>query len=206
MSRIVRLALGVDGFEKTVGFRSALAIIFVEKIFALRQQTLQRPVLINALLPTMEPRSIDDLFSGAALAAFGLYVIIESARFSYSSEDGPGPGFLPFWLGIAIITLALCLILVNQLRPKSKPLDGPRSWSGASRALTGWLGLMGAVALFPFLGFTICLVLLTLYIMALMERRSLSSAILVALGLGVGFHLIFVVALGLSLPKSPLGF
>jgi hypothetical protein len=72
--------------------------------------------------------------------------------------------------------------------------------------MAGWLALMGAVLLFPFLGFTVCLVLLTVFLIALMERRSIWSAVLVALGLGIGFHLIFVVALGLSLPKSPLGF
>jgi hypothetical protein len=65
---------------------------------------------------------------------------------------------------------------------------------------------MAAILLTPLLGFTLCLVLLTLFIIAFLERRSLWSALAVALGLGVGFHVIFVVVLGLSLPTSPLGF
>ena len=154
----------------------------------------------------MESRSIKDLSSAIALAAFGLYVTIEAARFSYLTEDGPGPGFLPLWLGIAICSLSLCLIVVNQLRPAADPLGRQRDWSAGSRAMSGWLAFMGAVLLFPFLGFTLCLVLLTVFLITLMERRSIWSAVLVALGLGIGFHLIFVVALGLSLPKSPLGF
>jgi len=154
----------------------------------------------------MEPRSIKDLSSAIALAVFGLYVTIEAARFSYLTEDGPGPGFLPLWLGIGICSLSLCLIVVNQLRPAPKPLGRQHNWSAESRAMAGWLALMGAVLLFPFLGFTLCLVLLTVFLIALMERRSIWSAVFVALGLGIGFHLIFVVALGLSLPKSSLGF
>jgi hypothetical protein len=65
---------------------------------------------------------------------------------------------------------------------------------------------MGAILLFPLLGFSLSLVLLTLFLVAIMEGRTLSRAVMIALGIGVGFHLIFVVALGLSLPKSPLGF
>jgi putative tricarboxylic transport membrane protein len=154
----------------------------------------------------MELRSSKDLYSGAALAAFGLYVTIGSARLTYVSEDGPGPGFLPFWLGIAICCLALCLIFINQLRPASKARAGAQSWSGETRALSAWLALMGAVLLSPLLGFTVCLALVTVYIIAFMERRPLWSAVIVALGLSIGFHLIFVVLLGLSLPTGPLGF
>jgi hypothetical protein len=154
----------------------------------------------------MEPRSAKELFSGVLLAVFGLYVTIASARFSYLSEDGPGPGFLPFWLGIALCGLALSLAAVNLWRRAPRPLHAPRSWLGERRALSGWLALMGAIILFPLLGFSLSLVLLTLFIVAIMEGRSFWNAIVIALGIGIGFHMIFVVALGLSLPKSPLGF
>jgi putative tricarboxylic transport membrane protein len=154
----------------------------------------------------MELRSTKDLVSGAVLAAFGVYVIIESARFSYLTEEGPGPGFLPLWLGIAMVGLSLCLVIINQRRAAPKALAKPGAWSGETRALCAWLALMAAILLTPLLGFTLCLVLLTLFIVAVLERRSLRSALAVALGLGLGFHVIFVVVLGLSLPPGPLGF
>jgi putative tricarboxylic transport membrane protein len=154
----------------------------------------------------MELRSTKDLVSGAVLAAFGVYVILESTRLSYLTEEGPGPGFLPLWLGIAIVVLSFCLVVINQRRAAPKAPPKPVSWSGQIRALCAWLALMAAILLTPLLGFTLCLVLLTLFIIAFLERRSLWSALAVALGLGVGFHVIFVVVLGLSLPTSPLGF
>jgi hypothetical protein len=154
----------------------------------------------------MEPRTAKDLFSGVALAAFGLYVTLASTYYNYTSEEGPGPGFLPFWLGIFILILASCLIVVNQRRPAPGAVQTVRSWSGETRALSGWLALMVAVVLTPLLGFAVSLMLLTVFIIACLERRSLLSAIIVALGLGIGFHVIFVVVLGLSLPTSPLGF
>jgi putative tricarboxylic transport membrane protein len=154
----------------------------------------------------MEPRSTKDLASGIALAAFGVYVTLAAARLNYISEDGPGPGFLPLWLGIAICVLASCLVITNQLRPPSSERSNARAWSAERRAMGGWLALMVAIALFPLVGFTLSLVLLTVFLIAVMERRSRHLAVLIALVLGIGFHLIFVTALGLSLPRSPLGF
>ena len=155
----------------------------------------------------MEPRSTKDLLAGVALAALGVYVTFASCDFTYLSDEGPGPGFLPFWLGIAILALASCLIVVNQRRAPAPAAPASRhSWSGEKRALSVWLAVMSMILLSSLLSFTISLMLLTVFIIACMEGRSLQSAILVALGLGIGFHLIFVVMLGLSLPTTPLGF
>jgi putative tricarboxylic transport membrane protein len=154
----------------------------------------------------MHLRSIKEFYSGVALALFGLYVAGASWRFDYLSEEGPGPGFLPFWLGIAIFALAVVLIVstLRHLPPHAN--KQPQSWFAESRALFAWLALMGAIFLSPVVGFTVSLMLLTIFIIAYMERRSMWSAMLVALGLGIGFHVVFVVVLGLSLPVSPLGF
>jgi putative tricarboxylic transport membrane protein len=153
----------------------------------------------------MEMRSNKDLVAGAALTASGLYVTVVSLRFSYMSEEGPGPGFLPFWLGIAIVALSLCLISVNQRRPAAKTIQR-QSWSAETRALSGWLALMGTVFLAPLLGFSVSLMLLAIFIVTGLEGRPLRSAVIVALGLGVTFYIIFVVLLNLSLPAGPLGF
>jgi len=154
----------------------------------------------------MEPRSTKDLASGIALATFGVYITLAAARLNYMSEEGPGPGFLPLWLGIAVCVLAACLLITNQLRRPWSQRTSPRASASEKRAIGGWLALMIAIALFPLIGFTMSLVLLTIFLIAVMERRSRYVAVLIALVLGVGFHLIFVTALGLSLPQSPLGF
>ncbi|HEX2228571.1 MAG TPA: tripartite tricarboxylate transporter TctB family protein [Candidatus Binatia bacterium] len=155
----------------------------------------------------MEARSTKDLLAGVALAALGLYVTFASYDFTYLSDEGPGPGFLPFWLGLAIFTLALCLSVINLGRtPAPAGAARRQSWSGEKRALSVWLAVMSMILLSSLLSFTISLMLLTVFIIAFMEGRSLQSAIVVALGLGIGFHLIFVVMLGLSLPTTRLGF
>ena len=44
-----------------------------------------------------------DLLSGIVLASFGSFLIYEAQRLPYRSEFGPGPGFLPLWIGIGIV-------------------------------------------------------------------------------------------------------
>jgi putative tricarboxylic transport membrane protein len=153
----------------------------------------------------MDLRNRTDLISGISVAAFGLYVTVNSARLDYVSEYGPGPGFLPFWLGIGLLALAVYLALGNLLRPVQEPRQA-ESWTGVGRVLSGWSALMIAIFLLPWIGFSLTLALLTAFLILALERRSKWTGIGVGFGLAIGFYLIFVFALGLSLPVSRLGF
>ncbi|HEV8344482.1 MAG TPA: tripartite tricarboxylate transporter TctB family protein [Candidatus Binatia bacterium] len=147
-----------------------------------------------------------DLASGVCVAAFGLYVTVESSRLTYVSEFGPGPGFLPLWLGMGLLGFGLCLIGVSLFRSSRAERNVPGSPAAAGRALGGWLALMVAIALLPWLGFSFILALLSAFLILALERRSFLTAVSVAFGLAFGFQVIFALALGLSLPSGPWGF
>jgi putative tricarboxylic transport membrane protein len=147
-----------------------------------------------------------DLVSGISVAAFGLYVTIESSRLAYVSEYGPGPGFLPLWLGIGLLILAVCLMVSHLVRPAAESGGKSASAVAMGRVLSGWLALMLAVFLLPRIGFSLSLALLTVFLIVALEHRSRWTAIGVGFGLALGFYLIFVFALGLSLPVGPWGF
>jgi hypothetical protein len=76
----------------------------------------------------------------------------------------------------------------------------------AARALGAWSAFVVALIFLPLLGFGLSLGLLTAFLILVLDRRSPWTALAVALGLSFGFHLIFVVALGVSLPVGPFGF
>jgi putative tricarboxylic transport membrane protein len=153
----------------------------------------------------MELRNKGDLISGVCVGAFGVYVAVASSQLAYVSEHGPGPGFMPLWLGIGLIVLALTLIVIDLARPAPKRTSKSGTWPVA-RALGGWLAVMGGIILLPRLGFSLSLALLTIFLVVVLDRRSAWTALTVAFGLALGFYVVFVLALGLSLPSGPWGF
>ena len=149
-------------------------------------------------------RKSGDLWSGVALAALGGYIIIQAWQWEYLGPDGPGAGFFPLWYGIAILGLSLLLIVSHLRRVPDRAT--PADWTKLGRALSTWFSLAVSVALFKPLGFVISFALLTYFIVAVMYRRPLKTAALVALATAAGFYLVFDRALGVPLPVGILGF
>jgi len=147
-----------------------------------------------------------ELCSGICIGVFGIYVAIEAFKLPYVSEFGPGPGFFPLWIGIGLTLISLLLIVANLFASTAPENSERQSGTAVGRALVGWSGLMLAIGLLHWLGFGLSLALLAVFLILALERRSPWVAISVAFGLALGFHAIFVLALGLSLPAGPWGF
>ena len=144
-----------------------------------------------------------NLAAGAALGAFGVYVISVAVKLPYVSEVGPGPGFFPLWLGIGLVLFACCLMFTAfTFSARSEP----QTWQMTMRALAGWIAVMVAIALLSTIGFALSFILLTIFLIVALDGRPVFLAVGVGVGLAVVFHLIFVVALDVSLPKAVWGF
>jgi hypothetical protein len=105
-----------------------------------------------------------------------------------------------------LVLLAAYLMIASIARPRSAGANESQSWKTTGRALAGWLALMVAIALLARIGFALSFVILTMFLIVSLDRRPALLAAGVALGLAVAFHLIFVVALDVSLPKTSWGF
>ncbi|MBX9810232.1 MAG: tripartite tricarboxylate transporter TctB family protein [Burkholderiales bacterium] len=147
-----------------------------------------------------------DVISGVVLAALGLYIIAEARRWEYLGADGPGPGFFPLWYGVIMVVLALLLIGGNLLRRGAGKTARPVDWQGTGRALLMWSAFAVSIALLKVLGFFLSFSLLTLFVVAVMYRRPLRQALVIAAGGALGFYLLFPLALNVSLPVGVLGF
>ena len=150
-------------------------------------------------------RDKGDLIAGAVLTAFGAYVIWVAAKLPYVSDVGPGHGFFPLWLGIGLVVFAAGL-MVRSFSSLNKAKSSSQSWHSMTRPLAGWLAVMVAIALLGRIGFALSFIILTVFLVVALDRRPALLAIGVALGLAVTFHLVFVVALDVSLPKAVWGF
>lgn len=148
-----------------------------------------------------------ELSSLVMLAGFGIFVIYESFGLPYVSEFGPGPGFFPLWTGIGIVVCSL-VILFNDIFRRGTGVEQTSETSGLEigRALGAWAVFATAIALLSVLGFGLSLGLLTAFLILVLDRRPLWVALSVALGLALGFHFVFAVALEVPLPAGPWGF
>ena len=160
-----------------------------------------------------------DVLSGVALAMLGIYILAQASVWEYFSADGPGPGFFPFWYGVAMATLALVLIVskvrntrAGQNSPQQAEPEPPQAqqplidWTTTGRALGTWAAFALAVALMAPLGFLISFALLTFFIVAWVYRKPLLTAGITAVVTPLSFHLVFPVALGVDLPTGLFGF
>lgn len=147
-----------------------------------------------------------DVVSGSVLAALGVFIIIESRHWEYLGADGPGPGFFPLWYGIAMVALSLLLVGGSVLRPATGESAKGINWKEVGHALATWGVFAGCIALLKVLGFLLSFGLFTLFVVAVMYRRPLPTALAVAVGSALGFYLLFPLALNVALPVGILGF
>lgn len=151
-------------------------------------------------------RDKGNLISGACLAAFGAYVISVAVKLPYFSDVGPGPGFFPLWLGTGLVLFSACLIFASLRTAFVEVKAEPPSRKGAARALIAWSAVMIAIALLGRLGFGLSFVLLAAFLIVTLDRRPPLFALGVGIALAAAFHLIFVAALDVPLPKAIWGF
>jgi len=124
-----------------------------------------------------------------------------------SGTFGPGAGFLPFWLGLAMAVLSI-ILLVNATRE-------PVLAGGRAPFPTGWkllpiletiCGLAVFILLLETLGFLLSIALLTAFLLRVVEGEGWGTTLLVAVGNAGALYIVFKVLLGVSLPKNTFGF
>jgi uncharacterized membrane protein YozB (DUF420 family) len=143
-----------------------------------------------------------DLIGGAVVLLLGLAVIYFSSQLDYYSEFGPGPGFLPLWVGIVITGCAI-YVMIDFLRKHGKagPFFKSRTRLGAQMLIA----IIVTFLLFPLLGFSIGLALFTGFTMRMMGRHHWVSCGLTAIVTAIGIHFIFGQWLYIPLPKGIIG-
>jgi len=147
-----------------------------------------------------------ELTAAGLLIALGVFIVAEAVQWPYLSKDGPGPGFFPLWTGICIIVLAGTLVIFQSVQAARGGTIEKTNWAGSGRVFAGWAGLMISIALLEPAGFIVSFLLLSVFLVMGVFRRSLVAALAVGLGSSIGFWLLFVKLLQVRLPEGPWGF
>jgi putative tricarboxylic transport membrane protein len=147
-----------------------------------------------------------ELVAAGLLIALGMVIVWQAKGWVYLTTDGPGPGFFPMWTGGAIIVLAAVVALRHCYDVlKQLPVE-KTNWKGASRVFLAWSGLTISIILLGPLGFVASFLLLVLFFVMVIYRKSLLAALSVGVGAALGFWVLFVVLLQVQLPAGPWGF
>jgi hypothetical protein len=151
-------------------------------------------------------RKADRIFGVIGLG-LSLWFYLESIKFDYLTEFTPGPGFLPFWVGVVLAILSSYL-LFNTFRRKQTKEDATKilpEKHALYRVGFIFLMLFGILIVMPFLGFPITVCLFVSAILFSLERYS----ILKSIGYGMAYAAVSWVIFGhfmkMGFPKGFLG-
>ena len=140
----------------------------------------------------------------------GLIIAIWSATFSFGEWKAPGPGFLPFALGLILALLGTILFFQSIRRSKrAEPALYvrliPQGDSFKRVALT-IAGMFLAALLLDMLGFILTVFLLLLFLTRTIEPPQWSFTLIYSLAAAFGSYVLFQVLFKTPLPRGFLGF
>jgi putative tricarboxylic transport membrane protein len=139
-----------------------------------------------------------------AILLFGLVVVIDSYRLgSRWGDDGPEPGYFPFYVGLLICGSSIT-ILARAWRNAALAEDSFVSREELKKILTVLVPTVVYVSVIAYLGFYMASTLYIAYFMWQLGRYPWVKIVPVAVGVSVAFFLIFEIWFSVPLPKGPL--
>lgn len=146
---------------------------------------------------------------GAALCfiIFSALVIRGSLDLEYYTKLGPGAGFFPLWLGVAMGVLSLVwLVHLFRRTGKSPKTASFPNRSGIIRILAIIASLVAAALVMNLLGFQVAMFLLLIFLLLVLGKQSIWLTVIIALAGSVGVYRVFVAYLDVQLPTASLAF
>ena len=140
----------------------------------------------------------------AIILLFGLVVAIDSFRLGARwGEDGPQPGYFPFYIGL-LICISSVSVLVRGARNAALSEESFVSRGELKKILTVLVPTVVYVSLIAYLGFYLASTLYIAYFMWQLGKYSWFMTVPVSVGVSVAFFLIFETWFQVPLPKGPL--
>jgi putative tricarboxylic transport membrane protein len=148
-----------------------------------------------------------DLVSSSIWMAFGGLFVIGALHQGLMRKEVPGPGFLPFLVGIALILISLFVLIPAVLKKEKGEVQALFPDRRSLRNILFTLVvLFGYGIALEYLGYLLTTFLFMFSIARLIEPTGWVTTMIVSLLTAVLSYLLFVVLLQVQLPSGPLGF
>lgn len=148
-----------------------------------------------------------NLIGGVFFLLLGILLSAWSTSYRIGSMARPGPGFLPFGLGLLLVFL--CLILLGtQLKRTSFTSQTVRvsfQPGGGAKTVYNLSLLVFATFLFERIGFTLTVFFLLFFLMLGADPGKWKKVIFISLFVTFGIYVIFIIMLKQPLPRGFFG-
>jgi putative tricarboxylic transport membrane protein len=135
--------------------------------------------------------------------AYALFLVYQSLNLGLGPSGQPGPGFLGFFLGLALIVAAVGLIFMNRGAEApdgaGKAIEASRAWI---KPLCALAALAAFVALLNVLGTVPTMIVFFFFWTKILERQSWATAVLLAVFGTASFYGLFALLLRIPLPAG----
>lgn len=149
-----------------------------------------------------------DRVFGLICLGLSFWLILESRKYDYMTTYTPGPGFLPFWLGVCLGLLSLSLFLNTLLRKAGEEDEKKRLLGKKPLFRVGFILLFTGAFIFSMtiLGFTSTVFLFVSLLLLMLEGYGIFKSLAYGIGFSGSVFLVFRYWLEVDLPKGWLGF
>lgn len=149
-----------------------------------------------------------DITAGFIFILLGLFIGSMSLGLGYSSEYGPGPGFMPFWLAVILIVFSLLMMIsaFKSLRAGNEPIPEDLLMFTNPLAVFGGLGTLFLVAvILETVGFVISAsIAIAIYVKLVKPEYLWTRSMAFGLVSSIVIYGLFNFILGINLPKGVL--
>ncbi|MBM4314260.1 MAG: tripartite tricarboxylate transporter TctB family protein [Deltaproteobacteria bacterium] len=144
-----------------------------------------------------------NILAGAAFLLLGAATtILAWLDLPYTADFGPGPGFLPLWLGIGLMIFSIPVIVAEVInKAKSETLVRPET----VKCVKVLILIVTVFLLLPVFGYAAGLALITAGGMRLMGRHSWGACAATVIVTAIVIHYLFGQWLGIPLPQGMIG-
>jgi len=150
-----------------------------------------------------------DIYSSLFFFSFGIIFIVSSPNYLIWDQYGPGPGFLPFLIGIILSFLSLILFLSKLVGDKRKEISVLTEFYSLRFSIIKRVFIFQCFILifyfvFNWLGCFLAIFGFILSVLKFLGKKSLRLSICISFATSLLSYMLFVKLLGVPLPLGIL--